>query len=191
MTVSRAMRELQSEGLLQRIQGVGTFAAQPSRASSTLTIRDLHTEIAARGRKHHVEVQFVREEKVASGISQRLGLPAGSRVFHSLIVHFEDGLALLCEDRYVNPASAPDYLSVDFTQITPTQYLLSVAPLWEAQYSIEACKPTAKEARLLGIDPQEPCLVIVRRTESQGAPVTLARLVHPGSRYTIEDSFKP
>jgi GntR family transcriptional regulator, histidine utilization repressor len=191
MTVNRAMRELQSEGLLQRIQGVGTFAAQPYRASSTLTIRDLHTEIAERGRKHHVEVQYVREEKLASGIAQRLGLPAGSPVFHSLIVHFEDGLALLCEDRYVNPASAPDYLSVDFTQVTPTQYLLSVAPLWEAQYSIEACKPTAKEARLLGIDPQEPCLVIVRRTENQGAPVTLARLVHPGSRYTIEGSFKP
>jgi len=75
--------------------------------------------------------------------------------------------------------------------ITPTQYLLSVAPLWEAQYSIEASKPTAKEARLLGIDPQEPCLVIVRRTESQGAPVTLARLVHPGTRYTLEGSFKP
>ncbi|MEJ8823418.1 histidine utilization repressor [Variovorax humicola] len=191
MTVNRAMRELQSEGLLQRIQGVGTFAAQPYRASSTLTIRDLHTEIAERGRKHHVEVQFVREEKVGAGMAQRLGLPMGSRVFHSLIVHFEDGLALLCEDRYVNPAAAPDYLGVDFNQITPTQYLLSVAPLWEAQYSIEASKPTAKEARLLGIDPQEPCLVIVRRTESQGAPVTLARLVHPGTRYTLEGSFKP
>jgi len=191
MTVNRAMRELQSEGLLQRIQGVGTFAAQPYRASSTLTIRDLHTEIAERGRKHHVEVQFVREEKVAAGMARRLGLPMGSRVFHSLIVHFEDGLALLCEDRYVNPAAAPDYLGVDFNQITPTQYLLSVAPLWEAQYSIEASKPTAKEARLLGIDPQEPCLVIVRRTESQGAPVTLARLVHPGTRYTLEGSFKP
>jgi GntR family histidine utilization transcriptional repressor len=191
MTVNRAVRELQSEGLLERIQGLGTFATQPYRASSTLTIRDLHTEIAERGRKHHVEVQYVRAEKLAAGTAQRLGLAAGTRVFHSLIVHFENGLALLCEDRYVNPAVAPGYLRVDFTQTTPTQYLLSVAPMWEAQYSIEACKPSAEEARLLGIAPDEPCLVVVRRTESQGAPITLARLVHPGSRYTIEGSFKP
>lgn len=191
MTVNRAMRELQSDGFLQRIQGVGTFAAQPYRASSTLTIRDLHTEIAERGHRHHVEVQYAREEQVGPGLSARLGLAAGARVFHTLIVHFEDGVPLLCEDRYVNPACAPDYLQVDFNQITPTHYLLSVAPLWEAQYSIESCRPTEEEARLLAISPLDPCLVVLRRTESQGAPVTLARLVHPGSRYTIEGSFKP
>jgi len=191
MTVNRAVRELQAEGLLERVQGVGTFAAQPYRASSTLTIRDLHTEIAERGHKHDAQVLYVREEKVTAGLSKRMGLPAGGRVFHSLIVHREDGVALLCEDRYVNPASAPDYLKVDFTRTTPTQYLLSVAPLWEAQYSIEASRPTAQEARLLDIEADEPCLVVVRRTESQGAPITLARLVHPGSRYTIEGSFKP
>ncbi|HVK31550.1 MAG TPA: GntR family transcriptional regulator, partial [Burkholderiaceae bacterium] len=45
MTVNRALRELQSEGLVQRTQGVGTFAAPLHRVSSTLTIRDLHEEI--------------------------------------------------------------------------------------------------------------------------------------------------
>ena len=63
---------------------------------------------------------------------------AGAPVFHTLIVHHENGVPLQCEDRYVNPACAPDYLSVDFTRTTPTHYLLEVAPLWEAQYSIEA-----------------------------------------------------
>ena len=45
MTVNRALRELQAEGLVDRSQGVGTFAAQLNRLSSTLTIRDLHEEI--------------------------------------------------------------------------------------------------------------------------------------------------
>lgn len=91
----------------------------------------------------------------------------------------------------MNPSRAPDYLSVDFTKTTPTNYLLAVAPLWEAQYSIEAGTPTVQEAQLLGIEPADPCLIIVRRTESQGTPITVARLVHPGARYTIEGSFKP
>jgi GntR family histidine utilization transcriptional repressor len=191
MTVNRALRELQSEGMVDRIQGVGTFAAQLHRISSSLTVRDLHEEIEAKGHRHHVEVHLAREERAGEALALQLGLAPGAPVFHSLIVHHDNGLPLQCEDRYVNPASAPDYLRVDFTRTTPTQHLLEVAPLWQAQYTIEASRPTAQEAKLLGIDVEDPCLVLVRRTASRGVPVTLARLVHPGSRYQLEGQFSP
>lgn len=191
MTVGRALRELQAEGLVTRVQGVGTFAAHLGRVSSTLTIRDLHEEIAARGHRHHAQVALAREERAGEGLALQLGLPKEAPVFHTLIVHFENGVPLQCEDRFVNPACAPDYLQTDFTQVTPTQYLLGVAPLWEAQYSIEAGPPTAQEARLLGIDVHDPCLIIVRRTINRDVPITLARLVHPGARYQIHGQFKP
>lgn len=191
MTANRALRELQNEGLVDRVQGVGTFAAQLHRVSSTLTLRDLHGEIADRGHRHHAEVHLAREERATDALAERLGLEEGDSVFHTLIVHHENGVPLQCEDRYVNPAAAPRYLEVDFTATTPTHYLLDVAPLWEAQYSIEASTPTIDEARLLCIDVAEPCLVLVRRTVSRGVPVTIARLVHPGSRYQIEGRFKP
>ena len=195
MTVTRALRELQAEGLVTRVQGVGTFAAHLSRVASRLTIRDLHEEITARGHRHHAVVHLAREEKAPAALAQRLGLATGAPVFHTLIVHFENGVALQCEDRYVNPACAPGYLGVDFTQTTPTHYLLEVAPLWQAQFSIEASRPSAQEARLLGIAADEPCLVLVRRTLSGGdpggVPITLARLVHPGLHYQIDGQFKP
>ena len=191
MTVNRALRELQTEGLVERVQGVGTFAAQLHKVSSMLTIRDLHEEIGARGHRHHAEVHLTREEKAPPELARQLGLAAGARVFHTLIVHHDNGVPLQCEDRYVNPACAPHYLEVDFTQTTPTHYLLEVAPLWEAQYTIEAAAPTEQEARLLGIGRHEPCLVVVRRTVSRGVPITLARLVHPGSRYQLEGHFSP
>jgi len=191
MTVTRALRELQAEGLVTRVQGVGTFAAHLSKVSSTLTIRDLHDEIVGRGHRHHAEVHIAREERASAELGLQLGLSRGDAVFHTLIVHFENGVPLQCEDRYVNPACAPDYLSVDFTQTTPTHYLLQVAPLWEAQFSIEASRASAQEAQLLRIGLGEPCLVLVRRTMSRGVPITLARLVHPGSRYQIDGQFKP
>jgi len=191
MTENRALRELQAEGLVDRSQGIGTFAAQLHRLSSTLTIRDLHEEIESRGHRHHAEVHLKREERAPRELAERLGLATGAPVFHSLIVHHDNGVPLQCEDRYVNPACAPGYLQVDFTQTTPTHYLLDVAPLWEAQYTIEASAPTAREARLLGIEPGDPCLVVVRRTMSRSVPITLARLVHPGSRYQLEGSFSP
>ena len=192
MTVHRALRELQDVGLITRLQGIGTFAAQLNRVSSTLTINDIQDEIRRRGHRHDATIHLRRAEAAPAALAQRLGLTPGATVFHTLIVHHEHGVALQCEDRYVNPACAPDYLDVDFTAITPTHYLLDVAPLWEeAQVSIEAALPTAQEARLLGIQRSDPCLIVVRGTVSRGVPVTLARLVHPGSRYTLESQFRP
>lgn len=191
MTVGRALRELQAEGLVTRVQGVGSFAAHLSRVSSTLTIHDLHDEIVARGHTHQAQVVVAQAEKAGADLAAQLGVPKDSLVFHTLIVHSENGVPLQCEDRYVNPACAPDYLKADFQKITPTQYLLGVAPLWEAQYAIEAASPTAQEAQLLGIGVQDPCLIVVRRTINRGVPITLARLVHPGTRYQISGAFKP
>ncbi len=175
MTAGRALRELQAEGLVERVQGVGSFAAQLHRVSSTLTIHSLQEEIEARGHRHHAVVHLQREEAAPAALALQLGLAKGAPVFHTLIVHHDNGVPLQCEDRYVNPAAAPAYLQADFTRITPTRYLLEVAPMWDAQYTLEASLATAQEARLLGIERSEPCLVMVRRTVFGGVPITLGR----------------
>lgn len=191
MTVSRALRELQSEGLVDRMQGVGTFASRARRASSTLSIRDIHEEVTSRGNRHRAEVLLSRRERATADLARRFRLAQGSTLFHTLIVHLENDIPIQSEDRFVNPACAPGYLEVDFTRITPTQYLLQVAPLWEAHYTVEARLPSAVEARLLAIRRHDPCLVISRGTERLGAPITQVTLVHPGSRYVLRGHFKP
>ncbi len=191
MTVNRALRELQAEGLVIRRQGAGTFASPLDRLSSTLTLRDLHEEIESRGDRHHAVVHLQRAEKATPDVSARLYLVKGAEVFHTVIVHHGNGVPLQCEDRYVNPAVAPDYLDVDFSTITPTRYLFGVTALWRAQYSIEAARATAREARLLDIGGDEPCLIVLRRTFTRTAPITTARLVHPGTRYLLHGQFEP
>ena len=191
MTVNRALRELQTEGLVQRTQGVGTFAAPLHKVSSTLTIHDLHEEIESRGHHHHAVVHVQRAEPAAAALAAQLGVRPGSEVFHTLIVHFDNGVPLQCEDRYVNPACAPRYLQADFTRTTPTHELFETTALWRAQYSIEAARPTAQEAQLLGLAADEPCLVVVRRTFTRQAPITIARLVHPGQLYALHGEFQP
>ena len=191
MTVNRALRELQAEGLVQRSQGVGTFAAPLHQVSSTLTIRDLQEEISARGHLHHAVVHLQRSEPAPELLAAQLGVAVGAAVCHTLIVHHENGLPLQCEDRFVNPACAPGYLEADFTQTTPTRYLFEHTALWRAQYTIESARTTAQEAQLLGIAQDEPCLVVVRRTFTRDAAITIARLVHPGSRYRLSGEFMP
>ena len=191
MTVNRALKELQAEGLVDRVQGVGSFAAQLHKVSSMLRLRDVHDEIAERGHRHQARVHLQAEEAASSGLAAQLGVSPGSAVFHTCIVHLENGVPLQVEDRYVNPGEAPQYLAQDFTQITPTHYLFEATALWRAQYTIESSLPTPQEAQWLGIAAADPCLVVVRRTMSRTGVITLARLVHPGSRYVLEGQFEP
>lgn len=190
MTANRALRELASEGLVTRVQGSGTTVAQLHRISSQLVIRDIHEEVAERGHVHTTRVVKVAPEKAGPQLADSLGLRKGARVFHSVLVHLENGVPIQYEDRYVNPAAAPDYLQVDFTRISPTHHLLQHAPLTEASYTIEACLPSAEEARALEIRTSEACLVMMRRTVSGANVASIARQLYPGTRYSFSGQFQ-
>jgi len=190
MTVNRAMTELAAEGLLTRIRGSGTVVAQWHRISSTLAVRDIQEEVVERGHRHTCVVLTLEIVSADVALAQALRVRSGAKVFHSVMVHYEDGVPIQLEDRHVNPAAAPDYLQVDFQTTTPTQYLFQCAPLSEARYSIEAALPTKLEAKALGIKPSEPCLVITRCTISGAHVASQGRLVYPGMRYHLQGNFQ-
>ncbi|TFY98190.1 histidine utilization repressor [Ramlibacter humi] len=189
MTAHRALRELAAEGLVTRTQGSGTRVAQLHRISSQLVIRDIHEEMAERGHEHGTRVLKVAQEKAGAELAGSLRLRKGAPVFHTVLVHLENAVPILYEDRYVNPAAAPAYLDTDFTRTSPTSHLLEHAPLTEASYTIEACLPSADEARALGIRVSEPCLVMMRRTVSGAHVASVARQLYPGSRYSFSGQF--
>lgn len=190
MTVNRAVKELAVEGLVSRVRGSGTVVAQLHRISSTLAVRDIHDEIQERGHVHSTQVLTVESLRADAALAQHLKLHTGAKIFHSILVHFEDGVPIQFEDRHVNPAAAPHFLGVDFAQTTPTHYLLMQAPLTEASYSIEASLPSATEAKCLAIKRSHPCLVMTRRTISGTHVASLARLVYPGMRYSFSGKFQ-
>lgn len=190
MTVNRALRELASDGLVNRVQGSGTRVAQLHRISSRLTIRDIREEVVERG--HILTTRVLRSGRVkcTAELAQTLGLRSGASVFHTVLIHMENGVPIQYEDRYVNPAAAPQYLETDFTVVSPTLHLLRHAPLTEASYAIEACLPTVEEAKELGIKRSEPCLAMMRRTVSGANVASVARLVYPGTRYSFAGKFQ-
>ena len=190
MTINHAMRELLSKGLIRRVKGSGTFVAELSPISSRLILRDIHEEIVERGHAHSCRILHCSQEHASVGLARSLGLRKGSAVYHSTLLHLENGHPILLEDRYVNPAVSPDYLGLDWSQITPTQHLLQVAPITQASYAIEACMPSTLEAIQLRIDHTEPCLVMVRRTVSGAHVASLARHLYPASRYRFEGQFE-
>jgi GntR family histidine utilization transcriptional repressor len=190
MTVNRAVKELAVEGVVSRVQGSGTVVAQLHRISSTLEIRDIHEEILERGHAHTTQVLTVEAVRADATLAQVFKLRSGAKLLHSVLVHFEDGVAIQLEDRHVNPAAAPGYLEADFATTTPTRYLLEHAPLTEASFSIEATLASVNEAKCLGLKRGEPCLVMTRSTVSGPHVASLVRLVYPGTRYSFGGKFQ-
>jgi GntR family histidine utilization transcriptional repressor len=185
MTVHRALRELTAEGWLTRAQGAGTFVAEQKPQLALLEIRNIRSEVLERGHSYASQVIALGPESAGREVAEALGLRTGQRCFRSVILHLENGVPVQLEDRHVNPAFAPDYLKQDFTQVTPYEYLTALGPLDAAEHVIEAVPPSPEARRWLKLGPREPCLLLTRRTWSNGLVVSRARLTHPGNRWRI------
>lgn len=189
MTVNRALRELADAGHVRRVQGAGSFAAQPPRRSPLIEIRDLADDIIARGHRHGVRVLKHERVRADATLAAAFRLRRGATLFHSLLLHLEDDIPLQIEERHVAPAFAPQYLAQDFSRGTPAHYLRNIAPATEVEHAVSAVLPSARTARLLAMAPGEPCLRLARQTWVGSQPATRATFTYPGARYSLGSRY--
>jgi GntR family histidine utilization transcriptional repressor len=190
MTANRALRELTADGFLARVPGVGTFVKEPPARSSLMELRNIAEEIEARGHRYSQRIAVKDEVTATPALAEEFETKAGQRLFHIILVHAENGVAVQIEDRYVNPFAVPDFLNQDFAVTTPTAYLISAVPVDELEHTVEAVMPSREQQALLGIDAGEPCLALHRRSWSRGRVVTVATLTYPASRYALYSRYK-
>jgi len=191
MTANRALRELQDEGVLVRIAGVGSFVANRQPHTHPLEIHNIADEIRDRGHVHRAQLMALERVRAVASLAQDFDVTPRTELFFSSLVHFESDGPILLEDRHVRPEIGPDYLKVDFKQMTPYDYLMKVAPLQEAEHVLRAVMPDDRTRKLLAMKRREPCLLMVRRTWTAGAIASVARLYYPGSRYEMAARFHP
>jgi GntR family histidine utilization transcriptional repressor len=191
MTANRALRELTDEGYVERIAGKGTFVADLKAASHVLEVRNIAEEVEHRGHTHSASVLACERTAADARIASALRTADGAEVLHVKLVHFESGVPIQLEDRYIVPGFAPDLLEQDFTRTTPSAYLSSIAPLQEAEHVVRAETADESVRQSLDMIDGEACLVVSRRTWAKGKPATYARLYHPGSRFELSGHYVP
>ena len=191
MTINRPLRELTTEGLLRRVHGLGTFVAEPRRQAQLIELRSIADEIRQHGKTHRSEVLSLKKVKAGKEISQRMEVKPGTALFRIIVIHYQDDVPIQLESRHVNPDLVPGFLQVDFTSITPTDYLISQIRPEELEHIVQAIVPDDFLARRLSIPLGEPCLKLSRRTWKDGRIVTSVELVYPGSRYELGARYLP
>jgi GntR family histidine utilization transcriptional repressor len=191
MTANRALRELNDEGYVERVAGVGTFVADFKAVSHVLEVRNIADEVALRGHVHSANVLQQKRVLADAKIAAALDIDTGVAVFHIELIHHESGIAIQIEDRFVLAEFAPQVLEQDFSAVTPSAYLSSISPLQEAEHVVRAEMPAENIREHLEMGAQEPCLVVTRRTWAHGRPVSFANLYHPGSRFELSGHYVP
>ena len=185
MTIHIALRDLSAEGVLLRRQGAGTFVAPRLSQSTFLELRNIHAEIEARGNRHSTDVLALQRVICDLSLATEMNIAPGTQVFHSVLVHRENGSPIQIEDRYVNPQFSADYLEQDFTKITPNEHLMAAGPLEEVEHVIQAVLADATNSALLDLKVGDPVLLLRRRTWSRGLTATSVGLLHPGARFSL------
>jgi GntR family histidine utilization transcriptional repressor len=190
MTANKAINNLVQQGYLVRQAGLGTFVTDRKVESSIHEVLNIATEVRSRGHAYSNDV--LRCEAIAADdeIALRLGLRLGAQVFHSILVHREEGVPIQLEDRFVNPRWVPHYLETDFSKQTPNEVLVASCPISDVEHVVEAVHACAQTAAWLEIELGAACLSMIRRTWSNEHLISYARLTHPGERYKLRSITK-
>jgi GntR family transcriptional regulator, histidine utilization repressor len=191
MTVHRAIKELAAEGHLYRQRGRGTFVARKKPRSQLLVLTDIADEIRGRGGSYFCECRSLANAPRSPLTAFIFGDERAENIARSTVIHFENGLPLQLEDRWVDLQMAPGYLQIDFQTTTSYRYLMTAAPLQKAEHELTAILPDSSQQNLLRIQTNEPCLLLKRKTWSAGHLVSYAELLYPGSRYSFGGEFGP
>lgn len=178
MTVSKAIASLVGIGLVTRNKRAGTIVAKPPLHSAVLQIRDIRHEIESGGGVYEYKCLKVEMRKKGTSISIRC-------------LHYNDGMALMLEERLIFLKAIPEARDVDFKVISPGSWLIDHVAWTEAENRISACSADAATALDLDVNLGAACLVVERKTWRGTETITQVRQLFRSDFYDLVARFSP
>ena len=186
ITIRRAFRELQQEGIIHRVKGLGTYVANPTSRFYSIQLPDIKEYITEKGQRHRQRVLRLKEENPGEKTSLALKLTPGETVFHLILLHYGNETPVILEDRYVVSALFPDFIEQNFERLTVVDYFLKRAILERVEHRVSAINLANPETDYLDVNKGTPAVLLERRTFSFGRPTTCSRIFLPSGRFDLE-----
>ncbi len=185
MTVNRAMKELELERRIKRVQGVGSFVTRAIPQASLFEIQSIREEVESRGETYRCEILTLEACGADEECARRMALPIGSAVFYLEALHMSNATPLQLERRYVRPKFAPYFLEQDYNRETASDYLVRSVYFEELEHEVSAISASPEISEALGIEAGEPCLLLNRKTLVGNSVITNVDLIHPGRFFRL------
>ncbi len=183
-TIREALRRLESEGLLVRRRGKGTFVNRPEFRQDLGTLYSLFRTIEAQGveqRSRVLELDLVE----APLIAERLELPADEVFVYLRRIRYAGDEPLALDAAWLPAECADPLLEADFEHTALYDELerrCGIMPIAGSE-TIEPVVASTEECALLGVPPGTAVLSLERKTRTADRPLEWRRTLLRGDRF--------
>ena len=188
-TVRQALGELVNQGMLTRVQGKGTFVAQPRIRQRLTRLTGFTEDFEARRMKPDSQVLHQGKEPAVPRVASALRIAEGTSVILLERLRLADELPMAVEISHLREDLFPSFNAEEFPGGSLYTYLaekFNIIPT-AAHQDMEAIACPQPQARLLGISKGGPVLHIYRTTFDQsGRPFEQVESFYRGDRYVFQ-----
>lgn len=184
-TIRQALAELVIEGRLLRIQGRGTFVAQP-KVAQLLELAGYTEEMRAHGLSPQTQILDIGYRPADQELALLLGIRPGGRVLRIHRLRLADGAPMAINASHLPARKFPGLRR----KVDPASSLYETlaaaygVELAQAEETIETVLASPADARLLGVDAGLPLLLLSRHAfDTAGNPVEWSQSWYRGDRY--------
>ncbi|HEY7143897.1 MAG TPA: GntR family transcriptional regulator [Streptosporangiaceae bacterium] len=183
-TIRQALAELVIEGRLRRVQGKGTFVAQP-KVAQLLELAGYTEEMRAHGLSPRTKILDTGYRAANQELALLLDIRPGGRVLHISRLRHADDEPMSVDASYLAARRFPGLRRklghAPLYETLAAEYGVELA---EAEETIETVLASPDDARLLAVDPGFPLLLLSRRAfDTSGTPVEWSQSWYRGDRY--------
>jgi GntR family transcriptional regulator len=185
LTVRQAVNELVQEGMLQQVQGVGTFIAEPKVVQVFPTVLGFSARMRQEGHATINRVLHHDTETASPSVARRLRLLPGEPVVRLARLRIVDNEPLMIETSFLALNRFPDVLNDDFAvrslyDVISARYGLHV---FELDQTLEPVLMTEYEADLLDSTPGSPAMLMeVIAYASEDDPFEFSKAIVRGDK---------
>jgi len=184
-TVRQALTELVVEGRLLRIQGKGTFVAQP-KVAQVLQLTSYIGDLRTAGLEPDTKILEIGYLTADEALARRLAINPGGRVLRIHRLRLANGEPVSIDTTHLSARRFPRLrreLEVH-SSLYETLHNAYNVRLTDAEEIIETVLATPYDAKLLGVDVGLPMLLLTRHAfDADGNPVEWAQSLYRGDRY--------